>query len=120
MHSPNSDIKCFSQLSHRLPSGVPLGNHHLLPSVKSRLAAKGDAKVASALYASLGAVLDQASLKLRQPTQNGQQQLAVRRGRVAPRIVKRPKLGARFLNLVHNVEQIPGRTRQTIELFDDD
>src|SRR6516164_2437569 len=120
MHSPDSDVKCFGQLSHRLPSGVPLGNHHLLPSVKSRLAAKGDTKVASALYASLGAVLDQASLKLRQPAQNGQQQFAMRRGRVAPRVVKRPKLGARLLNLVHDVEQISGRPRHTIELLDHD
>ena len=65
-------------------------------------------------------VLDQIPLKLRQPAQNGQQQFAMRHGRVAPRVVKRPKLGTRLLNLVHDVEQISGRPRQTVELLDHD
>src|SRR6516165_10977002 len=116
MHSPDSDVKCFGQLSHRLPRSIPLVDHGLLPSVKSRLAAKGDTQVTSPLYACLRSVLDQIPLQLRQAAQNGQQQFAMRHGRVAPRVVKRPKLGTRLLNLVHDVEQISGRPRQTVEL----
>src|SRR5712671_4009804 len=81
------------------------------------------AKLHSAILGSLAALTrpgaNQLPFELGQAAENGEHELAVWGRGVRPAILERTEAGAPLRQLVEQVEQVPGRTRQPIKTGDD-
>src|SRR5262249_6339012 len=71
-----------------------------------------------AFAAVVGAGADQFALELGQTSEHCEHQAAVWGGSVSPRILERTKASAALADLIEDIEQVAGRSRQAIEPHD--
>src|SRR5215510_3058410 len=63
---------------------------------------------------------DQFTLEFGQAAEHCDHQLAVRRGRIRPGVMKRTEVGTGLADCIDDVEQVAGRAREAIEAGDDE
>jgi hypothetical protein len=110
----------YTQQAPDLGIGPALGLHlaHLLylEAVELLRAAHVDAIGLGPLPAFSGSGQDQGSFEFGNATENGNQQLAVRRGGVCPCIRQRAESCAGLCDLVEGAEQVEGGSRQPVAI----
>jgi hypothetical protein len=72
-----------------------------------------------AFAALTGVGADQRPLKLGEPAQDGEHELAVRRGGVRSCVLERAEANTRLLDGIEDVEELTGGARQAVEARDD-
>src|SRR5262249_14571672 len=106
----------------RLCLALPEARQRLITLMRGELARASEAHTTllCSLAAFAGPGADQLALKLGQAAEDGEHQLAMRRGGVGPGALERPEASSSLRQLVEHVEQVPGRARQPVEAGDDE
>jgi hypothetical protein len=103
------------QLGHRRTRRIPLRDLPFFAVIQHRLAAEDSASRLRPLDPLVAPRSNQLAFKLGHPTHDRQDQLAMRCGRIQPRVFQRLDVCASRLDLVQQSEQIADRSRQAIE-----
>src|ERR1700722_7707582 len=108
------DPECAGNVSDCFPCVDPV--NRLPPLVRTELLRSHEAHASflGPLSAFAGAGADQRPLKLGEPAEDGEHELAVRRRGVGPRVLDRAETGTGLSDGFEDVEQVPRGARQTI------
>src|SRR6516165_9173210 len=110
-----TDLIVGRQSCHGLAGSVPLGDFALLADIKGRRAPELLALRAGLEDSGLGAGEDQRALELADGAKDRNQQLAGRRGGVAPRLSQAGEAAAGFLQVVNYILQVAAGSRQPVQ-----
>lgn len=110
-----ADPVLLGELCHRGAGCVSLGDYLALANFERWRAAELLALLPGPRDAGLGSGEDQRPLELGNAAQDGQEQLAGRRGRITPRLSEAGEAAGGLFKLVDDIEQVAAGARQAVQ-----